>query len=370
MTVEPAASVQPRPVQPGPVQPAVSGLDDAALEAAVVAAGGRPFQGRQLAHWVFRHGARSWEEVRNLPGGLKHALAAAGHRLRGTEVVEVDRAADGTEKLLLRLDDGESVETVIIPDGERFTLCVSSQVGCPVACVFCASGLDGVRRNLRSGEIVEQVLHARDRLAEQGLGHPPARITNLVVMGLGEPMLNLDALTTALERIGDPDGIGLGARRITVSTSGLPDRMRKFAALPHAYGLAVSLHAADDALRRELVPTAKASVAEIVASARDYFASKGREVTIEVVLLAGVNDRPRDADALVRTLTDLPCTVNLIPWNPVDRIAGLRRPSDAAVDVFADRLRRGGLNVTLRRQRGADRSAACGQLRLRNLAAR
>jgi 23S rRNA (adenine2503-C2)-methyltransferase len=361
---EPAAL---RPPAAGPSAaggPALTALADSELDALVQAAGGRPFQARQLAHWTFRHGAADWDACRNLPRALTDRLAARGVRIRGSRVIQVDRAADGTEKLLVELADREAIETVLIPDGERLTLCVSSQVGCPVACVFCASGLDGVRRNLDAGEIVEQVLHARDRLRARD---PEARITNLVVMGLGEPMLNLRALTPALERITDPAGIGLGARRITVSTSGLPDRMRQFAATPQAYGLAVSLHAADDALRRRLVPTARATVAEIVEAARAFFAQKGREVTFEIVLLAEVNDRARDADALIAAVSGFACTVNLIPWNPVDRIEGLRRPSGERVDLFADRLRHAGLNVTVRRSRGSDRSAACGQLRLRNL---
>jgi 23S rRNA (adenine2503-C2)-methyltransferase len=197
-------------------------------------------------------------------------------------------------------------------------------------------------------------------------------LTNLVVMGMGEPMLNLDGLLPALQRIHDPQGIGMGARRITVSTSGYPRQMERFAAADPSYNLAVSLHAADDELRKRLVPTATAPVREIVAAAHRYFGQKGREVTYEVVLLEGVNDRPQDAQAMVEALGALPCTVNLIPWNPVEEIArdrGLRRPSVPRVDAFADALRQGDLKVTVRRQRGADRSAACGQLRLRHAGA-
>ncbi|MBI5853433.1 MAG: 23S rRNA (adenine(2503)-C(2))-methyltransferase RlmN [Planctomycetes bacterium] len=357
----PAAETAPRDL------PALSGMSGDAIAGLVAEAGGKPFQARQLEHWVFAHGAADWDACRNLPRALREALAART-TLRSSTVAAVDVARDGTTKLLVRLADGESIETVVIPDGDRLTLCVSTQVGCPVACVFCASGLDGVRRNLRAAEIVEQILHARTILGSKG-DATPARLTNLVVMGLGEPMLNLDALLPALERIGDPDGIGLGARRITVSTSGLPERMRRFAQTPHAYSLAVSLHAGVDALRRRLVPTARATVAEIVAAARAYFARKGREVTFEIVLLAGVNDRAQDASSLISALRGFPSTVNLIPWNPVDRIEGLRRPSEARVDEFAERLRRGGLNVTVRRQRGAEKSAACGQLRLRHASA-
>jgi 23S rRNA (adenine2503-C2)-methyltransferase len=338
-------------------------LADEAVIAAVTACGGKPFQGRQVLHWLWRHGVDDFAQMANVPARLRTALAEH-HVVHGARVARVDAADDGTEKLLLQLADGETIECVLIPDGDRTTLCISTQVGCPVRCVFCASGMAGVRRNLSSGEIVEQVLIARRRLP------PTRRLTNLVVMGMGEPLLNLDALLPALQRIHDPNGIDMGARRITVSTSGYPRQMERFAAADQAYNLAVSLHAADDALRRQLVPTATHTVGEIVAAAHQYFGRKGREVTYEIVLLEGVNDRPVDAVALVATLGALPCTVNLIPWNPVPELAagsGLRRPGPARVDDFAAALRRGGLKVTVRRQRGADRSAACGQLRLRSL---
>ena len=343
---------------------ALTDLDDAALAQRVQDAGGKPFQARQIAHWIYRHGVADYEAMKNVPAALKAALGAA-MPVRSSGVETVDEAADGTEKLLVRLHDGQSVECVIIPDGERTTLCVSSQVGCPVGCVFCASGMFGVVRNLTAGEIVEQVLHARERLQGE------RSITNLVVMGMGEPMLNLPALVPALKRLHDKDGIDMGARRITVSTSGYPRQMAEFAAADPSYNLAVSLHAAEDGLRKKLVPTAAHPVREIVAAAGSYFAQKGREVTFEVVLLAHVNDRPQDAEALVDALGDMPCTVNLIPWNPVEELAstGLRRPQAAAVDAFAESLRAGGLKVTVRRQRGADQSAACGQLRLRDLRA-
>lgn len=339
-------------------------LTDDALTAFVTGLGAAPFQARQVAHWLWRHGVDDFERMHNVPARLRQALAAES-RPRGTRLVRGERADDGTEKLLVALRDGETVECVVIPDGERTTLCISTQVGCPVGCVFCASGMGGVRRNLTAGEIVEQVLLGRSRL-------PAGRaLTNLVVMGMGEPMLNLDALLPALQRIHDPAGIDMGARRITVSTSGYPRQMERFAAADPAYNLAVSLHAAEDALRRELVPTAAFPVRDIVAAAHRYFGRKGREVTYEVVLLADRNDRPEHAAALIDLLGALPCTVNLIPWNPVPELAaahGLARPAAARVDDFAAALRAGGLKVTVRRQRGADRSAACGQLRLRGAA--
>jgi 23S rRNA (adenine2503-C2)-methyltransferase len=342
---------------------ALTELTDDEVRDLVVALGGEPFQARQLLHWLWRHGVDGYDRMTNVPARLRSALAER-HPVRGAEVARADRAADGTEKLLVRLGDGQTVECVLIPDGQRTTLCISTQVGCPVGCVFCASGMFGVKRNLTTGEIVEQVLLARARLDR------PRDLTNLVVMGMGEPMLNLDALLPALQRIHAPEGMNIGARRITVSTSGYPRQMERFAAADPSYNLAVSLHAADDTLRARLVPTATHSVREIVTAAHRYFGQKGREVTYEVVLLEGVNDRPEDAVALVDLLGALPCTVNLIPWNPVEELAartGLRRPSSDRTDAFAEALRRGGLKVTVRRQRGADRSAACGQLRFRAL---
>lgn len=342
---------------------ALTDLSDAELTDLITDLGAKPFQARQVSHWLWKHGVASFEQMRNVPQRLRAGLS---ERLppQSTSLLKADLASDGTEKLLLRLHDNDTVECVIIPEGDRTTLCISTQVGCPVGCVFCASGMLGVRRNLTSGEIAEQVLVARERLAEG------RRLTNLVVMGMGEPMLNLEGLLPALERIHDPDGINLGARRITVSTSGYPKQMARFAEADPSYNLAVSLHAADDELRKELVPTATHSVAEIVAAADEYFGKKSREVTYEVVLLAGKNDRRIDANKMVEVLRGLPCTVNLIPWNPVDEIVeqhGLQRPAAARVDAFAATLRQGGLNVTVRRQRGADQSAACGQLRLQAL---
>lgn len=342
---------------------ALTDLSDTELTELIVSLGGKPFQARQISHWIWKHGVSEFAEMHNVPARLREALSE-GYTVHSTQIHKADLAADGTEKLLLKLRDNDTVECVLIPEGERMTLCISTQVGCPVSCVFCASGMFGVRRNLSAGEIAEQVLIARARMPEG------RRLTNLVVMGMGEPMLNLDGLLPALQRIHHPDGINLGARRITVSTSGYPKQMAKFAAADPSYNLAVSLHAADDELRKELVPTATSSVAEIVAAARDYFGEKNREVTFEVVLLASKNDRRIDANKMIDLLRNVPCTVNLIPWNPVAEIVdkhNLGRPTEARVDAFADSLRAAGINVTVRRQRGADRSAACGQLRLQTL---
>ena len=348
------------PVGPGQDRRPLAWLTPAELTARTTAAGGQAFQARQIEQWIWRHAALDYADLRNLPRALRERLAATAP-VTSTRVAQVDTAGDGTEKLLLRLDDGRTVELVLIPEGDRTTLCVSTQVGCPVACVFCASGLFGVERNLTAGEIVEQVLHARRRL-------PPGReLTNLVVMGMGEPMLNLPQLLPALERLCSAEGMGFSPRRVTVSTSGYPERIAEFAAAGRPYNLAISLHAADDRVRKELVPTARATVAELVAAAQRYFQTTGREVTFECVLLRGRNDRPEDAQALVHALAGFPCTINLIPWNEVAEMPDLAPPSAIEADAFAARLRRAGLKVTLRRRRGADRSAACGQLRVREL---
>ncbi len=338
---------------------ALTDLDSQGLQEWVVGLGGKPFQSRQLEHWIYKHGVQEYAECLNLPKALRQAMEQSS-KIMHSKVSLVETSSDGTRKFLCQLSDGENIECVLIPDNKRSTLCISTQVGCPVGCVFCASGLNGVRRNLLAGEMVEQVLHARRLISQEQAGP----LTNLVVMGIGEPMLNLDNLMPALERIHDPDGINLGARRITVSTSGYPDRIDKFATAPHPYNLAISLHAANDALRQKLVPTAKASVEELIAAAKRYFASTGRQVTFEVVLLADINDRPRNAQDIIRKLRGFSCTINLLPWNPVAQIPELRRPVPHRVDNFARLLRDGGLNVTVRRQRGADRSAACGQLRI------
>lgn len=320
-------------------------------------AGGQPFQARQLEHWVYRQGASEFSECKNLPNRLLESLATRGPLLEST-VEQTEVSTDGTVKMLIRLADQETIETVLIPRGEHSTLCISTQVGCPVGCIFCASGLEGVRRNLRTGEIVEQVLLAQ-RYSPEG-----RKLTNLVVMGIGEPLLNLDNLLPALDRIHDPDGINMGARRITVSTSGYPAQMDRLAKTPHSFNLAVSLHSADEHLRKRLVPNAQFSVKEILDAAHRYFGATGRQITFEVVLLAEVNDRPRDAELLVQRLRNMPCTVNILPWNPVEQIPDLHRPPPFRVDKFVTKLRDGGLNVTVRKQRGADRSAACGQLRI------
>jgi 23S rRNA (adenine2503-C2)-methyltransferase len=280
------------------------------------------------------------------------------------EVARESVAGDGTRKLLLAFPDGETTETVWIPSGRRNTACLSTQVGCPVGCRFCASGLDGLRRNLTAGEIVEQALRIRLLIADQQREDESTdRLSNIVIMGMGEPLANYEQLVKALRIINAPWGLGIGARKITVSTIGLPKQIRRLAQEDLQLNLALSLHAPDDELRRELVPWAQAvPIAELIDACGDYFKATGREVTLEYVLLDDVNMRARHAEGLAKIAKRLRANVNLLRYNPV---AGLpyRRPGSEATYEFQRRLRERGINAHVRSSRGRDVDAACGQLR-------
>jgi len=292
----------------------------------------------------------------DLPASLRTQLAAAA-TIWTTTVVSHQLAADGTEKLLLELGDGERIECVLLRDGNRRTVCISSQVGCAMGCVFCASGLDGVVRNLSTGEIIEQLL----RLAR--LLPADERLSHIVVMGMGEPLANLDRLLPALAAAQDPDGLGISQRRITISTVGLPPAVDRLSELNPGYHLAVSLHAADDTLRTRLVPVNQAiGIDAILAAADRYWEASGRRLTFEYVLLGGLNDSSGHARSLVRLLGRRAALVNVIPYNAV---AGLpwKEPTAASQETFLEILRQAGVNVQVRRRKGARIDAACGQLR-------
>jgi 23S rRNA (adenine2503-C2)-methyltransferase len=281
----------------------------------------------------------------------------------GTEVVLHRVAPDGTDKLLLGCRDGRRIECVLMAEDDRRTVCISTQVGCGMGCVFCASGLNGVERNLTRGEIIEQVIRLRNLL--------PAgeKITNLVVMGMGESLANFDNLIAALDRICAPEGqglgLGLGQRRVTISTVGLPEKMERLAALDRQYHLAVSLHAPTEALRNELVPiNEKVGLGAVVAAADAYFQRSGRQVTFEYVLLRGINDRAEEAHALAALLAARKAHVNLIPYNPVEGLP-FERPSPAAIQRFVEIVRSRGVSISVRKTKGREIDAACGQLRRR-----
>ncbi len=282
---------------------------------------------------------------------------ARDFQLWTTSVAKHTRADDGTEKLLLDLADGGQIECVLLRDDVRRTICISTQVGCAMGCVFCASGLDGLARNLTTGEIVEQML----RLAR--LLEPEERLSHVVVMGMGEPLANLDALLPALAEVTDPTGLGISGRRVTISTVGLPAAMRRLAEHGAQYRLAVSLHAPDDQLRNQIVPTAKKiTLAAILHEANRYFEISGRRLTFEYVLLAGVNDSPEQASRLAQLLRGRLALVNVIPYN---QVAGLpyRTPNVAVQRRFRDILVDAGIEVKIRHRKGSKIDAACGQLR-------
>jgi 23S rRNA (adenine2503-C2)-methyltransferase len=321
----------------------------------LVARGHQPYRAGQIREWLFNRRATSFQEMTDLSQGLRDALSAS-FVLGTAEIATHHQAADGTEKLLLDFS-GSQIECVLLRDGIRRSICISSQVGCAMGCVFCASGLDGVERNLSTAEMVEQMLQLARLLPTD------ERLSHIVVMGMGEPLANLDNVLAALVQATDPKGLGISPRRITISTVGLPAAMRRLAAENPRFNLAVSLHAPNDELRNQLVPVNdKTGLEEIIGAADEYFEASGRRLTYEYVLLGGLNDDPDHAYQLGRLLRGRPALLNVIPYNPV---AGLpyRTPSGDAQKEFRRILEDGGLNVHFRQLKGDEINAACGQLR-------
>jgi 23S rRNA (adenine2503-C2)-methyltransferase len=344
--------------------PGISGLTPDQLSSWVRDQGEPAYRARQIADAVWKDGGvTDASAIRTLPGPLRDALA---RDVRLDTVGDTDmRLADGgqTEKALHRLDDGALIESVLMhypPRGgsrERHTLCISSQAGCAVGCPFCATGELGAGRDLEVAEILDQARHAQRRLAVDG-----RRLTNVVFMGMGEPLLNLDRVLAAVEALNDPRRFGLGARHITVSTSGVVPGIRRLTALGPQFTLAISLHAARDALRDVLVPLNRRwPVAEVVGAARDHAGATGRRITYETTMIGGVNDTEMDATAMADLLRGDHAHVNLIPMNKV-----AHTPWEASampvIERFAATLRDAGISTTIRRNRGQEVGAACGQL--------
>ena len=328
-------------------------LDQDALADRLAAMGEPAYRARQIRTHLLRRGVLDYDGMTDLPVAVRDRLRS---ELPATPLTVQQRRAtpDGeTVKLLLRAQDDELIEAVSMRDGERHTVCVSSQVGCGMACAFCASGLDGVARNLTAAEMVAQVLHAAAH----------ASVTNVVFMGMGEPLANFPRLIEAIGVLTDPAGIAMGARRLTVSTVGLVPRIRDLAATGLPVGLAISLHGPDDATRERLVPVARRyRVADLLQAAADYAAGTGRRVTFEYTLIAGQNAEPEHAEALGRLLAGSGSQVNLIPYNPVPGLP-FSEPAADAVRRFAAIVADHGVTVTTRKERGRKVDAACGQLR-------
>jgi len=324
---------------------------------ALVQGWGEPaYRGRQLAAWVFRKGVRDFGAMTNLPKALRDRLAAEA-TVGVPEVAERQASRDGSQKLVLRLGDRRTVHAVLMPDEDRLTLCVSTQVGCGFACAFCYTGTMGLVRNLTAGEIVGQLFAARGLLA------PGARITHVVFMGMGEPLANYAATVKALRILTDPDGFGFSPRRITVSTVGLVQAIERLARENLRVNLAISLHAATDELRSRLMPVNRGwGLDDLLAACRRFPLPVRQRMTFEYVLLDGVNDTPDQARQLARRLQGIRAKVNLIPFNAWDG-SGFRRPPGERIAAFQRILLDAGLTATVRWSKGEDVGAACGQLR-------
>lgn len=336
------------------LKPSLLGLEPGALPAPEA----QPYRRAQLASWLYEHGADSFDAMMNLPASWRSELAS---RYSLTPFVESERfvSRDASVRYLFTLPDGKQTEAVYMPYSGRKTLCLSSMVGCPAGCAFCATGALGFGRNLTRAEIVGQLL-----TVAQGEGFSPRAVRNVVLMGMGEALLNYDNALGAIRTMIDPQGLGMSARRITLSTVGLPGRIRKLAAEKLPLVLAVSLHAPDEETRKQIIPTAHAhSLDDIIASLHDWQAAGGRRVTIEYTMLDGVNDATWQAEMLRERLTGLIVHVNLIPFNPWGE-ARFRSSPRATVERFEKILARAGISVSVRFSRGRDTGGACGQLAL------
>lgn len=315
------------------------------------------FRAKQVFDWVYAKHLIDLRQMSNVPAYQREQLL---NKLDfgSAEITRHQRSEDGTQKLLLSWPGGAVAETVMIPDADRRTACVSSQVGCPVGCTFCASGVGGAKGNLSASQIVEQVLQLNSLLEPQH-----ERITNVVFMGMGEPLANYANVMQAIRVLHEPMGLNIGARRITLSTVGVPARMRELASESLPINLAISLHAPNEALRKKLIPWAEHfSLDDILDAARFYFDTTGREITLEYILLAGVNDQLNHAQELARLCRTLRANVNLIRYNQVEGLP-YGRPLARDVEIFQDELRQQGVNAHVRKSRGRDIDAACGQLR-------
>jgi 23S rRNA (adenine2503-C2)-methyltransferase len=320
----------------------------------------RPFRSRQIFRWIHRRGAASFDEMTDVPRPLR-AVLESRFQLATLERTAEQRSSDGTIKWKWRTADGRFIESVYMPETERKTLCVSSQVGCGIGCVFCLTATMGLVRNLTVGEIVDQVHRANRRLVELGEGAGPRPLTNLVFMGMGEPLANFDPLVAALEILLSEDGPNFSHRHVTVSTAGLVPMIRRLGEETKVK-LAVSLNATTDEIRSRIMPiNTRYPIAELLRACRAFPMKQGRRITFEYVLLGGVNDSDEDADRLGRLLKGVPSKVNLIPYNECPGLE-FRAPEPGRVEGFRDRVVAYGITAVVRKSRGREIAAACGQL--------
>lgn len=333
-------------------------LDFAQLTKFLVELGQPTYRAKQIWQWLYQKYAADFAEMSNLPKSLREKLAANATLNIGPIIAEQLSSDDQTKKVLFQLADGQQIETVLMRYEKRRTLCISTQAGCAMGCVFCATGQMGFFRHLSVGEIVAQVMHFARELAAEG-----EHVTNIVVMGMGEPLHNYENTLTAVDRLTDSTGFNLGARKITISTVGLVPAIRRYADEQRQTPLAVSLHAATDVERDKLIPVnRKWPIADIIEACHYYVGKTGRRITFEWALIAHENDTPEQAQALGRLLQGMLCHVNLIPLNPTKKYGG-RPSSRARVEAFQQELARYGISSTVRVRRGIDIQAGCGQLK-------
>lgn len=318
--------------------------------------GEKPYRAEQVLDWIYKKNVFSFSDMKNLPAVLKKRLQEVV-RVISLDIKDKLISKDGTIKYLFKTEDNEFIESVFIPAKKRITICLSTQVGCAYQCLFCASGLKGLKRNLTVDEIVTQVLLIKE-------DNPGKEFTNVVFMGMGEPLANYDNTLKAVRILNNPQCLSLGARRITISTCGLADKILKLAKEKIQFELSVSLHAADDKLRNKIMPVNKRhNISELIKTAKQYTAITRRIITFEYVLVGMLNDSKQDAENLVKSLRRFKCKINVIIYNPIKELK-YRAPSGVAIEEFIDTLKEGKLNVTVRQSRGQDINGACGQLRL------
>ena len=324
------------------------------LEDLMLELGEKEYKGRQLFKWLYNLQVSDFEQMTDLSQKLRKKLAER-YFFVGIDAAEIASSADGTEKFLFRLVDNKLIESVLIPEGGKRTVCISSQVGCPLKCVFCATGLMGYDRDLTTGEIVGQLLFLRQRYGEDAF-------RNIVFMGMGEPLLNYSNLVKSIEIISSELGLSVSAKKITVSTVGITPQIHALADSNLKVNLAISLHAADDEKRRKIIPVARKYDLKKLMEAAVYFArQRKKRITFEYILFKDFNDSRRDAEMLAKLVEGIPCKINILAYNPIDNLP-YRRPTDEEVDEFGRSLYPIAPAVTVRKSRGIDISAACGQL--------
>lgn len=325
-------------------------------------AGFPSYRGEQVFNWLYKNGVSAVEEMKNIPKKMRQFIDE-NYELSDLKEINRSTAVDGTVKYLWELNDGENIEGVYLPfpKSGRHSTCISTQVGCGLGCSFCATGIDGLQRNLTTGEIVDQVIKIQKDISGSNFAEP--RLSNVVFMGMGEPLANFDNLMKAVEIINADQGLNIGMRKMTISTAGLVPEIKKLARTNDQIGLAVSLHAPNDRLRNKIMPiNKKYNLNQLLAAVIKYIEKTGRRVTFEYVLMDSVNDSPELSVQLAELLRGINCHVNLIPANPVPEL-GIERPVQKVIDSFYETLDRNGIQVTLRKEMGTQIDAACGQLK-------